>query len=131
MNNRKRGTTFERELCQVLANHGFWAHNLAQNSAGQPFDVIAARNGRTHVIDCKLCSHGFALDRIEENQRNAMTLWQETGNGHGWFALETGDGELYFHALRSLDTLGETKRRLSESDIRQGYPLKKWVEMCE
>lgn len=43
--NRKVGTGFERDLCLSLSGCGFWAHNLAQNSQGQPFDVIAARNG--------------------------------------------------------------------------------------
>ena len=49
--NRKTGTSFERELCEELARYGFWAHNLAQNSAGQPFDVIAARDGKVYPID--------------------------------------------------------------------------------
>ena len=53
--NRKVGTGFERDLCLSLSGCGFWAHNLAQNSQGQPFDVIAARNGVSYPIDCKDC----------------------------------------------------------------------------
>ena len=48
--NRKIGTGFEKELCLSLYGYGFWAHNLAQNSQGQPFDVIAAKNGHTYPI---------------------------------------------------------------------------------
>ena len=44
--NRKVGNGFEKDLCRDLAKCGFWAHNLAQNSQGQPFDVIAARKKR-------------------------------------------------------------------------------------
>ena len=54
--NKKLGNTFEAELCEILFEEGFWAHNLAQNQAGQPADVLAARNGRTYLIDCKVCS---------------------------------------------------------------------------
>ena len=66
--NRKVGTGFERDLCLSLSGCGFWAHNLAQNSQGQPFDVIAARNGVSYPIDCKDCSKNiFKMERIEEN----------------------------------------------------------------
>ena len=66
--NRKVGTSFERKLCLILSEHGFWCHNLAQNSQGQPFDVIAARNGKTYPIDCKVCSNNlFKLERVETN----------------------------------------------------------------
>lgn len=43
-NNRKLGNSFEAEFCQMLFDRGFWAHNLAQNNAGQPADVIAVRD---------------------------------------------------------------------------------------
>ena len=105
--NRKTGTSFERELCEELARYGFWAHNLAQNSAGQPFDVIAARDGKVYPIDAKVCEKDvFRLVRIEDNQFSAMTLWKDTGNGEGWFA----------------------KTVLSRSDILEvGVPLELWV----
>lgn len=63
--NRKTGTTFESELCEILSQNGFWAHNLAQNSAGQPADVIAVRNKTAYLIDCKVCSRNkYSLSRI-------------------------------------------------------------------
>ena len=40
-NNKKNGNHFEEEFCELLALHGFWAHNMAQNQVGQPADVIA------------------------------------------------------------------------------------------
>ena len=65
--NRKTGTSFERQLCTSLAGYGFWAHQMAQNSQGQPFDVIAAKNGHTYPIDCKVCEKDvFRLERVEE-----------------------------------------------------------------
>lgn len=59
--NRKTGTTFESELCEILSQNGFWAHNLAQNSAGQPADVIAVRNKTAYLIDCKVCSRNMVI----------------------------------------------------------------------
>ena len=127
--NRKTGTSFERDLCQELARHGFWAHNLAQNSAGQPFDVIAARNNRTYPIDCKVCEHDvFRLVRIEENQFSAMTLWRDTGNGEGWFALKMSSGEVYMIPLPVMETYSYTKTVLSRLDIQAaGILLEEWV----
>lgn len=89
MSNKSSGTAFEREWAQMLADHGFWTHCLKDNANGQPFDVIASRNGIAYVFDCKECASGrFQLSRIEENQKNAMTLWRETGNTMGMFVLK-------------------------------------------
>lgn len=127
--NRETGTLFERELCIALSMCGFWAHMMAQNSAGQPFDVIAARNSRTYPIDCKVCENDvFRLVRIEENQLSAMTLWRETGNSDGWFALKMSDGQVYLIPLSRLEEAMRTKRVLNRSDIREaGIPLEEWV----
>lgn len=127
--NRKTGVSFEHDLCKALAEHGYWAHNLAQNSAGQPFDVIAARNGKSYPIDCKVCEHDvFRLVRIEENQFSAMTLWRDTGNGEGWFALKLSSGEVYMIPLSVMETYSHTKTVLNRSDIREaGIPLEEWV----
>ena len=54
MSNKKLGNSFEAELCEILSQHGFWAHNLAQNAAGQPADVIAVKDGEAFLIDCKV-----------------------------------------------------------------------------
>lgn len=53
-NNKKNGNHFEEEFCELLALHGFWAHNMAQNQVGQPADVIAVKNGIPVLIDCNL-----------------------------------------------------------------------------
>ena len=131
--NRRVGTGFEKQLCMSLSGYGFWAHNLAQNSQGQPFDIIAARNGKSYPIDCKDCAKDiFKMERIEENQSSAMFLWRETGNGEGWFALRMTNGAVYFLPFSKLESLSLLKTVLSASDIRQnGVPLREWVEQCE
>ena len=131
--NRRVGTGFEKQLCMSLSGYGFWAHNLAQNSQGQPFDIIAARNGKSYPIDCKDCAKDiFKMERIEENQYSAMFLWRETGNGEGWFALRMTNGAVYFLPFSKLESLSLLKTVLSTSEIRQfGVPLREWVEQCE
>ena len=131
--NRRVGTGFEKQLCMSLSGYGFWAHNLAQNSQGQPFDIIAARNGKSYPIDCKDCAKDiFKMERIEENQFSAMFLWRETGNGEGWFALRMTNGAVYFLPFSKLESLSLLKTVLSASEIRRfGVPLREWVEQCE
>ena len=131
--NKKVGNTFERDLCLSLSGYGFWAHNLAQNSQGQPFDVLAAKDGKPYPIDCKVCEKNiFKMERVEENQALAMMLWRETGNGEGWFALKLNNGEVFFLTFSLLEELSLTKHSLSESEIRRyGITLGKWVSQCE
>lgn len=131
--NRKVGTSFERDLCLSLSGCGFWAHNLAQNSQGQPFDVIAARNGVSYPIDCKDCAKDiFKLERVEENQASAMALWKETGNGDSWFALRLMDGAIYFVSFFFIESCRVAGiKQLSGEQIRKnGIPYWEWVFRC-
>lgn len=94
--NKTMGNHFEEELCELLAEQGFWAHNLAQNQVGQPADVLAVRDNIAVLIDCKVCSNNrFPLSRIEPNQEAAMTMWEAQGNEHCYFAMKLNDGQIY------------------------------------
>lgn len=106
--NRKQGNAFEREFCELLSKYGFWVHNMAQNQAGQPADVIAVRNGKAYLIDCKLCQpKGFPLSRIEPNQETAMSLWHnDCGNSVGLFALKWMD-DIWMVSLRCMQIIRE------------------------
>ena len=92
MSNRSEGNKFERELADILFRNGCWVHLLQQNSAGQPADIIATKNGNCWLIDCKVCSVSkFALSRVEPNQELAMLVWRQRNGTNGWFALKFGD----------------------------------------
>ena len=131
--NRKVGTGFEKDLCRDLSGCGFWVHLMTQNSQGQPFDVIAARNGVSYPIDCKDCSKNiFKMERIEENQYSAMSLWKSTNNGESWFALRLNDGAVYMISFSDMEVNMLTKTALSEREIKTlGVSLEEWVKQCE
>lgn len=131
--NRTVGTRFENDLCELLAESGWWAHNLAQNQTGQPADVIAVKNNIAVLIDCKDCEHNrFSLSRIECNQEGAMTLWEARGNVYCAFAMRLNDGEIYmvpFDDLTRLELHGV--KSLSEDDIRSYPSFAQWVYLME
>ena len=131
MGNRKLGNSFESELCEILFGHGFWCHNLAQNQAGQPADVIAVRNRVAYLIDCKVCSgKGFPLSRVEENQDSSMTLWKDCGNDEGWFAIQLGD-EIYMVPHFIIRAAMGVKASLTAVDIAWcGTLLGEWIAKC-
>ena len=133
MSNKTLGNSFEQELCEKLSEYGFWATNLAMTKAGQPADVIAVRNKIAHLIDAKVCSSkGFALSRVEENQDLAMTLWEECGNGQGWFAIKIPTGEIYMLPHICIRAYMQVKSSISFSEIHEiGKPLDKWVAKCK
>ena len=117
--NRKIGNSFETEFCELLFQHGFWCHNMAQNAAGQPADVIAVKNKTAYLIDCKVCSNNrFPLSRVEENQHFAMKTWKACGNGEGWFALKVED-EIIMIPHFSMVALSYEKSTLNLTDIRE------------
>lgn len=129
MTNKKIGNDFESDFCEILFEQGFWVHNFTQNQDGQPADVIAARNGKTYLIDCKVCSvRGFALSRMEENQDLSMELWKSTGNGEGWFAVLIGE-QIVMIPHFTVKALRATQSYMNELELREyGTPLEKWLK---
>lgn len=130
--NRKTGTTFESELCETLSQNGFWVHNLAQNSAGQPADVIAVKNKIAYLIDCKVCScDKYSLVRMEDNQHLSMGLWRMCGNGEGWFALKLKDETVVLISHCTMEALSHEKSGLNLKDIMDyGITLERWMSKC-
>lgn len=129
--NKKIGNTFETELCEILGQHGYWAHNMAQNAAGQPADVIAVKGKLAYLIDCKVCTKDrFQLSRIEENQYFAMELWNMCGNGDGWFAIKVED-EVFMIPFPSLVELSYRQSSLNLTEIKEyGVKLERWLRVC-
>lgn len=129
MNNKKIGNDFESDFCEILFENGFWVHNMAQNASGQPADVIAARNGKTYLIDCKVCSvRGFALNRMEDNQDLSMELWKSCGNGEGWFAVLIGE-QIAMIPHFTIKALRNQQSYMNELEIKEyGTPLEKWLK---
>lgn len=130
--NKKLGNEFELEFCERLCKHGFWVHNLAQNQAGQPADIIAVKNRIAYLIDCKVCSSNrFLLSRVEDNQHLAMEMWKSCGNGEAWFALKAGD-EIYMVSLASIEIVARQKASMNLADIRKyGVLFDLWLEIRE
>ena len=129
MTNKKLGNNFESAFCKILFEHGFWCHNFAQNQAGQPADVIAVKNGRPYLIDCKICSNrGFALSRVEENQDLSMDLWESCGNGVGWFAMLLPGDRIYMVSHESMKLATHAMSYLSEETICKSFvSLQEWL----
>lgn len=82
MNNKRLGTQFEQEMVSFLAQNNYWVHFITPDARGsQPFDLIASRNNKPFVADCKTCStRWFNISRLEENQLLAFDLWIKKGN---------------------------------------------------
>lgn len=130
MSNISEGTKFEQELCQHLSAEGFWVHRLTADAAGQPADVIAVKDGKAVLIDCKVCENNcFNLTRVEPNQEAAMTLWHECGNKHAYFALKMRDGLVFMVSYLTIAKLwNQNTRVLKRRDLAEyGLLIEEWV----
>lgn len=130
--NRSIGTRFEAELCEILGKNGFWAHNMQQNSAGQPADIIAIRGAYHVLIDCKHIAgdKGFPFSQIRDNQREAMKMFQRRCGQLCYFAFKLPDDTIWLVTLERMDTLANRgKTRLTDEEIRtQTWSLESWLE---
>lgn len=83
MSNKKLGNNFEKEMAEILSKQGYWVTYLTpkQHIGSQPCDLIAIKNDRVTLIDCKTCkTHLFPIKRIEENQWQAYKKYKKCGN---------------------------------------------------
>ena len=133
MNNKKMGNHFEEELCELLAQNGWWAHNLAQNQVGQPADVLAVKNNISVLIDCKVCQNNrFPLSRIEGNQEGAMTLWEARGNEFCYFAMKLNNDQIYMVSFDDLclrQLYGEGS--ITEKEFPMYHTFEEWLKFME
>lgn len=90
MNNKKLGTEFEREVCDLLNKKGYWVHFISPDNRGaQPFDIIAVKNKMAYAIDCKTSvSNRFTMNRVEDNQVLAFDKWISCGNDMPMFFVK-------------------------------------------
>lgn len=79
MSNKKNGSDFEKELCEMFAKEGMWARlEYPAEDGSQPFDVKAIYRDEIYVFECKDCKNGyFDLNRIENNQETALKFLSE------------------------------------------------------
>lgn len=89
MNNKKRGTEFEKAFCKLLSDDGYWVHFMTPDNRGaQPFDIIAVKDGDAFAIDCKTCVKPYIeISRLEDNQILAFEKWRACGNNHPLVAV--------------------------------------------
>ena len=117
MSNKAIGTQFENEFCDLLSSEGYWVHFIAPDARGaQPFDIIAAKDGKAFAFDCKTCvAKTFTISRLEDNQIMAFELWLRCGNGDPVIAVKH-EGKVY---LISYSELKEKKSiRIEEREPR-------------
>ncbi len=131
MINKKLGNDFEQELCEILADAGYWVHNFSNRKNGQPADIIAVKSGGAYLIDAKVCTYEvFPFRRIEDNQQLAMDMWLECGNITPYFALKARN-EIYMISWQTIkDLRAKGKKQLNLADMNKyGTRLATWLSM--
>ena len=131
MINKKLGNDFEQELCEILADAGYWVHNFANRKNGQPADIIAVKSGGAYLIDAKVCSYEiFPFRRIEENQHLSMDMWIECNNIEPYFALKCRN-EIYMVGYITIKGLiKKGKKQLNLEDMNKyGTRLATWLRI--
>lgn len=91
MNNKKIGNDFEQEYAEILSKNGWWVTLLTpkKHIGSQPADIIAVKNNKAILIDCKTSeSHLFPISRIESNQRNAYKKFNKCGNDNYYLVIK-------------------------------------------
>lgn len=79
---------FQKEICKMLSNNGFWAYETINKQSGQPVDVIAVKSNIGYIIECKVTqTNRFPLSRVEDNQITAIERFTRCNNHESWFAF--------------------------------------------
>lgn len=105
MSNKKIGNDFEKELAKILSDNGFWVTLLTPKThiGSQPADLIAVKNGKAILIDCKTCNNYlFPLSRIEQNQIEASRKFFSCGNTRYFIAIKYNE-DIYLIPINKIN----------------------------
>ena len=110
MNNKVLGNSFEMEFVNLLGENGFWAHFIEPNKSGaQPFDVIAYKDGKMWVFDCKTCANNrITWGRLQTNQILALNKVMDLGCQNTYIAVKHND-EIHLVHYKVLEMLRSVK----------------------
>lgn len=99
-------------MCSIFSAKGYWVHFISADARGsQPFDVIAVKNGKPIVFDCKTCKDKiFRISRLEDNQIMAFEKWLSAGNPMPYVAVEH-NSRVYMIEYSRLKEVGKINLR--------------------
>jgi Holliday junction resolvase len=95
----KIGRDTEQLVANFLSKEGWFVIVIPSKSTGQPFDLIAFKDGDYFTADVKHVAKGydFQVSRIEANQITSFRLMIELGNTNcGLLIKYEGDDNLYY-----------------------------------
>ena len=105
MNNKNLGNNFEKEFAEILRKKGYWVTFLSpkQHVGSQPADLIAIKDNKPMLVDCKTCkTKYFQINRIEQNQRLAFKRYTKCGNTKFILAIKYNN-KIYEIDMKDID----------------------------
>ena len=110
--NKKLGNDFEKEFAKILADEGWWVTLLTPKThiGSQPADLIAVKDNRAILVDCKTCnSYLFPLSRIEQNHIKTNKKYFKCRNTEYYIAIKYKE-DIY---VISIDTIDFTQKSIN------------------
>lgn len=113
---------FQREICEILSEHGFWAYETINKPSGQPVDIIAVKSNIGYIIECKVTqTNRFPLSRVEDNQITAIERFARCNNHESWFAFlfaKHPDSVLFVRANMILDLIDSGAKSTTYEELK-------------
>lgn len=81
MKNHEIGKITEFKAAEFFSDKGYWVYQCPKTEAGQPADLIIAKNNIITLVEVKHCKNNrFTLNRIEPNQLSTYDFYKTKGN---------------------------------------------------
>lgn len=126
MSNKKNGSDFEKELCEMFAKKGMWTRlEYPAEDGSQPFDLKVIYRNNIFCFECKDCKNGkFYFNRIEENQKIALDKLEENlFNFQIYFAFKNKDEIIFLEADDVLYLANFTDEKFLDFNKYHGFSL--------
>ena len=95
-------------------------------------DAINHQSETIKILEKALIDKTVEIERLEKGQlREAMTMWEECGNGQGWFAFKVNE-DVFMLPYFTVKAYKAAQSYLSVAEIYEvAKPLEKWVKRCK
>lgn len=128
LNSRNLGQQTEQQVAEYFSKNGWWVYRIPSGLSGQAADIVMAKDGEAYLIEVKHCKNDrFVLNRIEENQKTAYKLFQQTGNKEHYVAIKFKNGTYLIHFMWIMKWLDEDLKSITV-DTAKEVGTRIWIE---
>lgn len=120
MRSHELGKVTELKVAEFFSNKGYWVYQCPRTPAGQPADLILAKDNIITLMEVKHCKNDrFTLNRIEPNQLTTFGFFRNKGNKEHKILIEFNSGTYLMDFSYIKEFINQGLKSITVADLEE------------